>query len=260
MSAGDASATLPLVLVHGGGHGAWCWQPMLPYLDGDVLCVDLPPAEIRQPATRDARPDSLFTLTVDDWAGALLAELDAHGIDRAVLAGHSLGGLTISAVAARAPERVAHLVYVAAAVPPEGGTVLDTLPAEIAAMSREATAHARRDRVIGDGLPPELIRAMFCSDLDDEQTQFVLDHAGTEVLGVIDEPVSRAAIPPSLPKTYVKTTRDATLPPANQDQLIANLAASPGGVLDVVEIDSGHDVMIGRPAALAAILGRIRAG
>jgi pimeloyl-ACP methyl ester carboxylesterase len=231
---------------------------MLPFLRdaGAAYCVDLPPVEVRRPETRHLNPESLSTLTVDDWASALLADLDAHGLERAVLVGHSMGGLTISEVAARAPERVAHLVYVAAAVPPEGGSILDTLPAEIAEMSRASIAAVRPGSAIG-GLPPDLVRAMFCSDLDEAQTQFVLDHVGPEVLGIVGEPVSRAAMPPSLPKTYVKTLRDATLPPEHQDELIANLAASPGGVLDVVEVDSGHDVMIGAPDRLAAVLDAI---
>src|SRR3954463_853280 len=43
---------LPLVLVHGGGHGSWCWEPLLPYLMTDVLAVDLPPVEVRRVETR----------------------------------------------------------------------------------------------------------------------------------------------------------------------------------------------------------------
>ena len=30
------------VLIHGGAHGAWCWEPLLPHLSGEVLAVDLP--------------------------------------------------------------------------------------------------------------------------------------------------------------------------------------------------------------------------
>ena len=35
------------VLVHGGAHGAWCWQPLLTHLDGRSLAVDLPPKSVR---------------------------------------------------------------------------------------------------------------------------------------------------------------------------------------------------------------------
>ena len=45
------------VLVHGASHGAWCWQPVVPYLEADervdvVLPLDLPGSGARQ----DAKP------------------------------------------------------------------------------------------------------------------------------------------------------------------------------------------------------------
>ena len=36
-----------VVLVHGGAHGAWCWEPTIPHLTGRVLALDLPPKAIR---------------------------------------------------------------------------------------------------------------------------------------------------------------------------------------------------------------------
>jgi pimeloyl-ACP methyl ester carboxylesterase len=230
---------------------------MLRHLTGEVLAVDLPPVEVRTIAGRFAQPPELFDITVADWATAVLDAADSRGFDRFVLAGHSLGGLTIAAVAQRAPERVAHLVFVSAAAPPEGACVLDTLPDELAAIAREALDRALHDRSIGAGsvLPEPMLRDMFCNDMDDAQARFVLDHFGNEVVCVIGERVSRAGIPPELPKTFVKLLRDQSLPPALQDQLVANLEASPGGTVDVVEIDAGHDVMISRPEALAGVIG-----
>ncbi|MBF9036106.1 alpha/beta fold hydrolase [Rhodobacterales bacterium HKCCE2091] len=49
-------------------------------------------------------------LTVDDLAADALSVLDACGIDRAVVCGLSLGGLTAMRAAAMAPDRVAGLV------------------------------------------------------------------------------------------------------------------------------------------------------
>jgi hypothetical protein len=93
--------------------------------------------------------------------------------------------------------------------------------------------------------------------MDEAQTRFVLDRLGNEAVRVIGEQVSRAGIPPELPKTFVKLSRDQSLPPPVQDQLIRNLEASPGGTVDVVELDAGHDAMISRPDALASVLNRI---
>jgi hypothetical protein len=95
--------------------------------------------------------------------------------------------------------------------------------------------------------------------MDKAQTQLVLDHVGTEVMRPLVTPVVRRGVPAAIPKTYVRLLRDQSLPPATQDEQIANLRQSPGGDVDVIEIDSGHDVMISRPAEFAAALDRIGA-
>jgi pimeloyl-ACP methyl ester carboxylesterase len=227
-----------LVLVHGGAHGAWCWEPLTPFLDGDVLAVDLPPKSIRGGPDRYETPRGLDDVRLGDFADSLLRDVDAAGFDRFVLVGHSMGGLTISELARREPDRVEHLVYVSCIVPREGQSAMQALPPGLLET------------------PPDLVE-MFCSDMDEEQTRFVVDHIGAEATTVLDEPVSRAGIPPELPKTFVKLLQDRSLHPDHQDTLIQNLRASPGGDVDVITIDAGHDVMISRPKELADVLNPI---
>jgi len=74
---------------------------------------------------------------------------------------------------------------------------------------------------------------------------------------IFGEHVSRRGIPPELPKTYVRLGRDQALWPDDQERAIAALRDSPGGDLDEVELDTGHDVMISAPEQLAAVLNRI---
>jgi pimeloyl-ACP methyl ester carboxylesterase len=224
--------------VHGGAHGAWCWQPLLQLLDGDALAVDLPPKSIRGGPGRYETPPGLDNLRLRDFADSLLRDVDAAGFERFSLVGHSMGGLTISEVARREPDRVEHLVYVSCIVPREGESAMQALPPDLLET------------------PPDLVE-MFCSDMDEEQTRFVVDHIGTEAAAVLAEPVSRAGIPPALPKTFVKLLQDRSLAPDHQDTLIQNLRESPGGDVDVVTINSGHDVMISRPKDLADVLNRI---
>ena len=254
----EQSTVAPIVFVHGGAHGAWCWAPLLPFLDGDVLAVDLPPKSVRGGSRRLEPVPELRTLTVGDFAESVLRDVDAAGFERFVLVGHSMGGLTISEVAGRAPDRVEHLVYVSCMVPPEGGSAIDALPEDLSDMTRDAVEEARRggDNPIG-GLDEATTRLMFCNDMDEEQTRYVLERTGTEAAVVLAEPVSRAAIPAELPKTFVKLLRDQSLPPDHQDVLAQNLRDSPGGDVDVVTIDAGHDVMISRPKELADVLNRL---
>lgn len=252
---------LPVVLVHGGGHGAWCWARVLEHLRAPALAVDLPPKAVRGGPQRFADLPELRTLTVADFATSVLADADAAGIGRFVLVGHSLAGITIPEVARREPGRVAHLVFVSCAVPPEGASVLDNLEGDVAEMARRNLAAALDAppgaAPTGPSLTDDALRQMFGTDLDDAAMQLVLDHFGAEVMPVLDEPVSRAGVPPDLPKTWVRLLRDATVSVAEQDRNIGHLEASPGGTVDVVDLDTGHDAMLSRPVELAAIVDRI---
>ncbi len=247
---------LPLVLVHGGAHGAWCWEPLLPHLHTPAVAVDLPPAAIRGVPHADA-PTEIATIGVAEFATSVLADADAAGFDHFVLVGHSMGGLTIAEIACRVPERVAHLVFVSCLIPPDGGSTIDALPAEHRALTRDAVDAIRADGLPMGGLDEATIRRMFCNDMDEAQTAFVLAHCGAEAPAAFVDPVRRAELPATLPKTYVRLRRDQALTPADQDDQIANLRASPGGPLDLVDLDAGHDVMISAPTLLTPVLDEI---
>ena len=248
------------VLVHGGGCGAWCWAPFAPFVPGRVLAVDLPPKAARGvPATGAARSAELATVGVDEFASSAIADIDAAGIDRFVLVGHSMGGLTVSEVARRVPDRIEHLVFVSCLIPPDRESIIDALPEEVRELTRAAVSEA----VAGEsgaglgGLDEATMVRMFCNDLDESQTQLVLAHMGAEAPRAFADPVTRVGIPPTLPKTYVKLARDQALTPEDQDRQIESLRASPGGELRVVELDTGHMVMISAPEALASVLAEL---
>jgi pimeloyl-ACP methyl ester carboxylesterase len=260
---------LPVVLVHGGGHGAWCWEPTIEHLESDVLAVDLPPKQVRGGARRHEQPPELLTLTVSDFAASVLADVDAAGYDRFVLVGHSMAGLTVPEVARRAPERVAHLVFVSCTVPANGESSVDVLLAgaadvgEIAAANIDAASAnietAQQGGDPGPQLSEERVREMFCNDMDEAQTRFVLDNFGSEALPIVAERVSREGLSSAIPKTWVRLLNDAILTPGIQDVCVANLETSPGGSVTVIELDSGHNAMISHPRELAAILDGIAA-
>jgi pimeloyl-ACP methyl ester carboxylesterase len=245
----------PIVLVHGGAHGAWCWAPLVAHLDAEALAVDLPPKAVRGVSNPSPIPEELATTRITDFASSTIADIETAGIDRFVLVGHSMGGLTIAEVARRVPERVAHLVFVSCMVPPEGGLAVEGVPSGSQSRARELVDDATVRGAGAGGMDEATIRFMFCNDMDEEQTQFVLDHTGPEALAVFGERVTRRGIPPELPKTYVRLLNDQAIPPADQDRAIENLRESPGGAVGVVELDTGHDVMISAPNKLAHVLG-----
>jgi hypothetical protein len=143
-------------------------------------------------------------------------------------------------------------------VPPEGGLAADGVPSSVGADVRDALVDDPGTRPIAR--PQDSFREMFCNDMTEEQTQLVLTHVGAEVMGIFGERISRAGIPPELPKTWVRLLRDQALTPADQDAAIAALRESPGGDIDVVDLDAAHDAMISAPDRLGAIISRLASG
>ena len=58
---------------------------------------------------------------------AVVDEIVGNDLHDVVLVGHSLAGVTLPGVVGAVPDRLRHVVFVSAAVPPDGGRVIDTL-------------------------------------------------------------------------------------------------------------------------------------
>jgi pimeloyl-ACP methyl ester carboxylesterase len=105
-------AALPtMVFIHGAqnDHSVWALQTRYFAHHGfGVLAVDLP---------GHGRSKGAALSTVEAMADWLLACMDAAGVRRAILVGHSMGSLIALEASARAPERVAALGLVGTAWP-----------------------------------------------------------------------------------------------------------------------------------------------
>ena len=101
----------PIVLLHGLGSTVTKWRDALPLIATRrrTLAVDLPGFG------KSEAPRARYTFGF--LAGGVKAFLDAMGIDRCVLVGNSLGGVTAMWFAAAWPERVVELVLVDPALP-----------------------------------------------------------------------------------------------------------------------------------------------
>jgi pimeloyl-ACP methyl ester carboxylesterase len=85
---GGGGAREPLLLIHGLGAGAGVWDPVVPLLapDLEVIALDLPGFGGAPSLPAGVEP------TAAALAGALRDQLAARGIERAHVAGNSLGG------------------------------------------------------------------------------------------------------------------------------------------------------------------------
>jgi pimeloyl-ACP methyl ester carboxylesterase len=102
----DASSATPLtvVLVHGYLGGSAQWSDLAKAMSDrfHVVTIDLPGFGL---ASDHDTPSS-----IPGFAERVIADLDARGIARFALVGHSMGGMIAQEVARRIPERIERLV------------------------------------------------------------------------------------------------------------------------------------------------------
>jgi len=231
---------MTFVLIHGGSFAGSCWDRLVPLLPEPTLAVDLP--------GRGRRSRPLAGITITDFVDAVVDDIVGRDLHDVVLVGHSMAGITMPGVAARIPERLRHLVFVACTVPPDGSSIVDTLDPQLRDV---ATENARRGE--GGKLDDATATAMFCNDMDEQRTRWTLDRMVPEAVQVTIEPVSHAGLRQPIARTWVRTMHDLVVPPERQAAFAHDVGAT------IVDLDAAHMAMISEPEAPAAVLNEIAA-
>jgi pimeloyl-ACP methyl ester carboxylesterase len=104
------------VLIHGGGHGGWCYNKLSPLLRAAGHLVYAPSLTGCGDRKHLVTPDVGLDTHVTDVVNLL----DYEDLTEVILVGHSYGGMVITGVADRAAERISSLVYLDAAHPVDG--------------------------------------------------------------------------------------------------------------------------------------------
>lgn len=242
------------VLIHGGFHGAWCWARTLPELERlghQAIAIDLPGHGLR----RDERS------TLADRRDAILEVLQPGD----VLVGHSGGGYDISLAAGAAPERIGHLVYLAAGLPLEGRSVLEATggaaqpsgegEAQVVQLMDDDTGMLRFIRPDARGrlecVDQQLAADFFYHDCDAETVAWAFRQLTPAPTDFMQEPVSIPAFWTSdLPRSYIHCREDRAKPAAMTRSVVDRLGVAP------LNIDGSHSPFLSRPAELAALLVR----
>lgn len=195
--------------------------------------------------THQLNPDIDLSMHIDDVVNLLFYE----DIRNAILVGHSYGGMVITGVADRAPDRVGHRVYLDAAYPNEGQSLHDH--------AFESIDPQRQNIYIENGvelvMKPDPMYAAFFGITEPDLAKWTNDRLTpqpwkcfAEKLHFRNEAAMRA-----IPESHLVCTE--TLPGRDVELLTAR---SQGRVWD---IDTGHDLMLTEPAWVAERLMRIAA-
>lgn len=232
-----------VVFLHGAAldHSVWHYPARyLAHHGYGVLAVDLP-AHGRSPG--DARTS---VAGIADWVAALL---DAAGLERAHLAGHSLGSLAALETALRHPARVASLALLGAAVPmPVGEAFLAAAKDDDpAALDMQATwGHARHVAIAASATPGLSLsgasRQLLARARPGVQHA---DLAACHAYAPSPDAIRALRVP-----TLVVAGRRDVMTPAKAGQALA--AAIPGARFE--QVDSGHAMTLEAPGRIVALL------
>jgi pimeloyl-ACP methyl ester carboxylesterase len=231
------------VLVHGGGHGGWCWQRVARLLRADGHDVHTPTLTGFGDRVHLVPPggEVPFPTFVTDVVNVLEFE-DLHD---AVLVGHSMGGVIVPRVAEAAPDRLARVVWLAGPVLADGETLIESIP--------QTPAIARAVTIAPDGTlttDVEALLAAILSDGTEADRRWVAERHRPYPHAALVEPGRLTAfLALGCPAAYVLAARDETIPPDRARRFAARLPGAP-----VFEVDASHDAMVSRPAETAAAL------
>jgi pimeloyl-ACP methyl ester carboxylesterase len=223
-------------LVHGGAHGGWCWELLVPELEKRGHAAVAPDLPIE-----------------DDTAGALenaRVVVDAlEGVDDdVVVVGHSLAGLTIPLVAQLHPVR--RLVFLGAMVPAVGMSNLAYLATEPGAVTLAGTES------LGEGETPEAddqvlgwerTRDGFYHDVPDDLARHAWERLRPQSFTVMSESTP-LEVWPDVPSTYILMTEDRAVGQDWSRRRAKEIGA------DLIEMEGSHSPFYSRPAELADIL------
>lgn len=250
---GDGPAVA--LLLHGFPHGRWLWTAAARAMVAGhptLRCVapDLPGF-----GASPARPGPV---TLDGWADLCAVLLDHLGVDRAAVAGLSMGGYLALALVRRHPDRVRALVLADTRAAADTDAVRERRRALADVARREgvaAVADAQLDGALGRTTRQDAARvAAFRAAMA----------GGASVEGIVGALAAMADRPDAtpllaalrVPTLVVGGAEDALTRPSELQALAAAISGARLALLD----GAGHASAWERPDAFAAVAGPVLAG
>jgi pimeloyl-ACP methyl ester carboxylesterase len=237
------------VFVHGAFGGAWTWEPVMGPLEAlshTVEALDLPGSGEDRTAVEE--------VTLESYAARVCDAL-AQRHEPAVLVGHSMGGVVVTQAAGDCPEHVASLIFVTAFMPADGQSLLDlTRLPEGADDMIQANLVVEGDPPVGMLSEEAATKAVF-NRCTPEQAAVAVAAARRRpqpLAPLADAVRVDDALLGSIPRSYVLTTDDNSIPPALQRRMVGE---HPCRI--VVELDTDHAPQLSATDELVATLDRI---
>ena len=233
--------TKTIVLVHGAWSDASSWDAVTPLLKArgeEVINVNL--------AGHGKDTTSFAGITFQTYVDQVKAAIGTR--TNVVLVGHSFAGLVISQVAEEIPTQIKELIYLAAALPHNGDSLLGLAQGDPAShIGKFLTVDKKHGAAI---IAKEGIADIFAADAPQQVQDYIAANIKAEPLAPLATPVHLTDENfGSIRKVYIHTANDHAISYPAQQYMVKN-----SKVAKVYTLQSSHTPFISMPDKLAAIL------
>lgn len=229
------------ILIHGASHGGWCYDRVTDILRSQGHRVFAPTlAGLAERSSMDARRINLTT-----HINEVVELFERENLSEVVLCGHSYGGMVIAGVADRIPDRIENLVFLDAVVPENGKSMNEyafpgwrILPILISVW------------LFGRGYKLTPPPPAWFFNVNKADRAMVNRRLTGHPFKTLTEKIHIGSDADLIPNhTYIYATRWGNPQIAEQYERAKGREG-----WKVFEVESGHDIMIDAPEALARIL------
>ena len=238
------------VLVHGAWHGGWCWRDVQAGLEALGHKVYAP--TLTGLADRAGLLNAKVGL--DTHIADILWVIEENDLRDFILVGHSYGGMVITGVADAMQSRINHIIYLDAALPVDGDTMITQGPsrseAEIMGTIKALSALAP-DGIGMSAFPPEFLGI----PKGHPSYQWVADNLTPHPLKTWLDPIKLLnGGSEGLPRTYLHCV-NPVLANASFAYHADEVKADPSWQYQ--SLPTGHDAMITLPEKLVEIFAAV---
>ncbi|SDF77121.1 alpha/beta fold hydrolase [Chitinophaga filiformis] len=239
---GQDPAPQVYVLVHGAWQAPYVWdsvQADLVKKGNKVIVVELP--------GHGSDTTAPYRLSLDVYRDKVINAI-SEADSSVILVGHSMGGMVITSVAEKIPNKIRKLVYIGAFLPATGQALTDL-------------AYSDPGSQLGPLLRPSADQLTLDVKHDSLTYLFINDGSPAVKDLVLANYRAEPAIPfankvtltnegfGSVDKVYIKTMKDIVISPALQDRMIAA-----AGIKAVYMVNTGHSPFLAEPHTVSALL------
>jgi putative intracellular protease/amidase/triacylglycerol esterase/lipase EstA (alpha/beta hydrolase family) len=230
-------------------HGAWADESAWGFIRNDlaknanVVVINLP--------AHGADNTYGVGIGLNDYVKTVTDAINLQA-GKVILVGHSMAGQVISQVAENIPNKIDKLVYVSAYLPKNGESAagitnkfLNNKPIEVFEFNADYSLVS---------IKKEALATVVCADCPDYMKEVLVKYHRAEPTKGLNDVVNLSSKFTAIPKYYISTKNDYSVPYALQQQMIKDN----GTIKKVFEMNTSHLPFVANPKEFLSILTSIK--